>query len=250
MGGGYYPIGGSQVISRALIPTINRAGGRVLVKARVTSIDIDERSGRAVGVTVAPVKASGEADLGKTCKIRARCGVISGAGTPLTHSLVPEGKFRDQLGYGPMLEKVKPSISHVYAFVGMNGTSEELGLRGVRFDLSICRYLDLLGLCRRAMCSAPCPLPCLALTDFTALCLLSPCLCAPVPSPQSNLWVLPVAKDADANEEGKEGLEDYDFMGAALDNSDRDIDYREPAGPWEVSSFLHLFARCTFLSRL
>ena len=29
-----------------------------------------------------------------------------------------------------MLSRVKPSISHVYAFVGMNGTAEELGLRG------------------------------------------------------------------------------------------------------------------------
>ena len=29
-----------------------------------------------------------------------------------------------------MLARVKPSISHVYAFVGMNGTAEELGLRG------------------------------------------------------------------------------------------------------------------------
>ena len=29
-----------------------------------------------------------------------------------------------------MLKDVKPSISHVYAFIGMKGTSEELGLRG------------------------------------------------------------------------------------------------------------------------
>ena len=98
MGGGYYPVGGSQKISRALIPTINRAGGRVLVKARVTSIDIDERSGRAVGVTVAPVKASGDADVSKSCKIRARRGVISGAGAALTHALVPDGRHRHRLG--------------------------------------------------------------------------------------------------------------------------------------------------------
>eukprot|EP00966_Prymnesium_polylepis_P296908 6859400-Prymnesium_polylepis.1 len=50
MGGGYYPIGGPQTISQAIIPTIEAAGGRVLVKATVTSILIE--SGRACGVSL------------------------------------------------------------------------------------------------------------------------------------------------------------------------------------------------------
>ena len=34
MDGGYYPVGGSQEISRALIPTIEAAGGAVFVKVK------------------------------------------------------------------------------------------------------------------------------------------------------------------------------------------------------------------------
>ena len=43
LGGAFYPIGGSQMISKALIPTIEAAGGRVLVSCRVKTIDVDGR---------------------------------------------------------------------------------------------------------------------------------------------------------------------------------------------------------------
>jgi hypothetical protein len=128
MDAAYYPIGGSQEISRALIPTITDAGGAVLVKARVQSIEIDASSGRAVGVKVCVVDLSGKAK-GEAVSVRATCGVISGAGAYLTNRLVPEA-HRARLGYAPMLKKVKQSISHVYAFVGMKGTAKELELRG------------------------------------------------------------------------------------------------------------------------
>ena len=49
MNGGYFPVGGSQRISECLIPTIQRAGGRVFVKASVESIVVDE-NGKASGV--------------------------------------------------------------------------------------------------------------------------------------------------------------------------------------------------------
>ena len=128
MDAAYYPIGGSQEISRALIPTITDAGGAVLVKARVQSIEIDASSGRAVGVKVCVVDLSGKAK-GEAVSVRATCGVISGAGAYLTNRLVPEA-HRARLGYAPMLKEVKQSISHVYAFVGMKGTAKELELRG------------------------------------------------------------------------------------------------------------------------
>ena len=128
LGGAYYPIGGSQMISRALIPTIEAAGGKVLVKARVSEIVVDD-FGQATGVRVAPVTGTGLPADEKEMFVAARVAVVSGAGAYVTNNLVPE-KHRAQLGYAKMLADVKPSISHVYAFVGMKGTSQELGLRG------------------------------------------------------------------------------------------------------------------------
>jgi all-trans-retinol 13,14-reductase len=48
--GGYYPVGGPQAISKALIPVIEATGGRVLVRAPVDRIVVE--NGRAVGVKV------------------------------------------------------------------------------------------------------------------------------------------------------------------------------------------------------
>ena len=48
----------------------------------------------------------------------------------VTNRLVPEaGGARAKLGYAPMIAEVNRSISHVYAFIGMRGTTEELELR-------------------------------------------------------------------------------------------------------------------------
>lgn len=116
MGGGYYPIGGPQTISRAIIPTIEAAGGRVFVRAAVGAILIE--GGRAVGVSM---RDGGEV------RVRRGGGVISGAGAVVTERLVPLA-HRPLLGYAPMIRLVPPSISHVYAFIGLEGTTESLGL--------------------------------------------------------------------------------------------------------------------------
>ena len=49
--GGYYPIGGASEIALNMIPIIESAGGKVLVKAEVTDILVNQ-SGKACGVTV------------------------------------------------------------------------------------------------------------------------------------------------------------------------------------------------------
>lgn len=116
LGGAYYPVGGPQEISRAIIPTIEAAGGRVLVRAAVSQILIE--GGRAVGVAM---RDGGEV------RVRHGGAVVTGAGAVITQSLVPPAQ-RARLGYAPMLRAVRPSISHVYAFVGLEGTTEELGL--------------------------------------------------------------------------------------------------------------------------
>jgi len=125
MGGAYYPVGGSQTISKAIVPTIEKAGGRVLVSCRAKGIVIE--NGRAVGVNVVTVDKAGQ-DKGSLVTIRGKLGVISGAGAVVTNQLVPEEQ-RGKLGYEVMLKDVKSSISHAYAFIGMKGTGSELGLR-------------------------------------------------------------------------------------------------------------------------
>ena len=125
--GAYYPVGGSQEISRALIGTIEKTGGRVLVSCRAKSIEINSQ-GVAVGLNVVAVDKSGQ-DKGELINISAGKGVISGVGAIATHYLVPEGPHRDKLGFGKMIETVGRSVSHVYGFIGLKGTTEELGLR-------------------------------------------------------------------------------------------------------------------------
>ena len=48
--GGWYPRGGASEIAMHIIPAIERAGGRVLVRANVTQILCDDK-GRAYGKT-------------------------------------------------------------------------------------------------------------------------------------------------------------------------------------------------------
>ena len=48
--GAFYPVGGAGVIAKAIVPTIERAGGGVLVRAYVDRIVME--GGRAVGVVV------------------------------------------------------------------------------------------------------------------------------------------------------------------------------------------------------
>ena len=50
-GGSHYPVGGSSEIAYNILPVIEEAGGRVLVRANVTNIL--ERGGRVCGVRVA-----------------------------------------------------------------------------------------------------------------------------------------------------------------------------------------------------
>ena len=51
-GGAYYPVGGPSVIAPPIIRLIESVGGKVLVRAPVTSIIIDSKLGKATGVEV------------------------------------------------------------------------------------------------------------------------------------------------------------------------------------------------------
>jgi all-trans-retinol 13,14-reductase len=116
--GAFYPIGGPQVISRALIPTITRAGGRVFVNAAVSSFLIQD--GVCTGVVL-------ESGLALSAPV-----VVSGAGAHATQQVLVRTLLATTPTLPPILAPKHASllggISHMYAFLGFRGDSEELQL--------------------------------------------------------------------------------------------------------------------------
>ena len=162
-GGGFYPVGGPQKIVDALIPTIEKAGGRVLVKAAATSLVME--GGRCCGVVV-----NGEDT------VRAK-NVVVAAGCVATLSLLRTVDAASRVPWAPLIREAAPTdaapaegadggqlapgISHMYAFIGLDGTADELELRSQNlwvlptseggFDFE--RRADE---CAAVRCSSPC----------------------------------------------------------------------------------------------
>jgi len=133
LGGGSYPVGGAGRIAASIVPTIERAGGAVLVAAEVERILVHEE--RCVGVR-----------LRDGHEVAAPL-VISDAGVANT--------FARLLGPEPpewartRLAKVSPSVGHVCLYLGLGRSARELGLPKTNLwiypdydhDASVARYL-------------------------------------------------------------------------------------------------------------
>ncbi|MGB5102750.1 MAG: NAD(P)/FAD-dependent oxidoreductase [Steroidobacteraceae bacterium] len=136
LNGGYYPIGGAWRIADAILPRIRAAGGEVFTYARVEEILV--RDGRARGVRM---KDGHE--------IEARC-VISDAGAVNTFARLLPATVAREHGYDRLLPTVKPSIGHLYAYIGLQGTADELGLPktnywiypGNDYDAALDRFVE------------------------------------------------------------------------------------------------------------
>jgi all-trans-retinol 13,14-reductase len=135
LGGAAYPVGGAGRIASSIAPTIEAAGGSIVVGAEVTRI-VHDRA-RAVGVELADGRA-----------LRAPL-VISDVGLANTAlKLLSEGTPGREALTAP-LQRVERSASHVCLYVGLRGTAEELGLGrsnlwvypGVDQDAAVERYL-------------------------------------------------------------------------------------------------------------
>jgi all-trans-retinol 13,14-reductase len=134
--GCWYPESGPIHFVRGLVPTIRKAGGDVLINARVQRIEIEH--GRAIGVSVTPsstAAAAAASSSAKTITIRAKHGIVSDAGILSTlQNLLPT-----EIVHGPLrklyqaVQSSSGGISHVFAFVGLNASTEELGLRSSSF---------------------------------------------------------------------------------------------------------------------
>ena len=117
LNGGYYPVGGGSEIAFHIIPVIERSGGRVLVKAPVAHILLNDDNTHVTGVDVQRGKES--------IAIKAPL-VISNAGILNTYTcLLP----RHLYGLNVNLNKVKSGIATLQLFVGLRGNSEELEVK-------------------------------------------------------------------------------------------------------------------------
>ena len=114
----HYPIGGASEIPYNMIPMIETAGGRVLVRVRVKEILVSD--GCAVGVKVTKGK--------QEYTIMAPL-IISDAGLMNTvHRLLPDHVTK-KYQMNSVMKLVKPATGFLMVFIGLNGTKEELGLK-------------------------------------------------------------------------------------------------------------------------
>ncbi len=113
-GGGAYPRGGSSRIAATILPAIERAGGEVVTNAEVAQILLDK--GRAVGVRLLNGR-----------EFRAPV-VISDAGAANTFCRLLPRDAAQATGVPTKVDQIGTSIAHLSLYVGLEGTSEELGL--------------------------------------------------------------------------------------------------------------------------
>jgi all-trans-retinol 13,14-reductase len=112
--GASYPIGGASRIAATIIPTIEAAGGEVVTNADVQEILVHDA--RALGVKL----ADGH-------ELRAPL-VISNAGVINTFDKLLPAAVANETGYAAKARKIGASIAHLSLYVGLQGTTEELGL--------------------------------------------------------------------------------------------------------------------------
>ncbi len=133
--GGAYPVGGSAQMAATILPVIERKGGKVLTNAPVDQIIV--KGNRAVGVRL----GDGKEVFAKT--------VISDAGIRNTYGeLLPE-EVQKKHGFQKKLNDIPPSVAHISLYIGLDTTSESLGLTknnrwiypGEDHDASIENYL-------------------------------------------------------------------------------------------------------------
>jgi all-trans-retinol 13,14-reductase len=140
--GCHYPQAGPMQFVRGLVPTIRKAGGDVLVSARVQEILVAKQQPSFPSSffwrTSPPPRAVGVKLAGSGDKLYAKHGIVSNAGIRSTlRNLLPPELAVDETG--PLhrlyraVEASSHGISHVFAFVGVNASTSDLKLRSSSF---------------------------------------------------------------------------------------------------------------------
>merc|ERR1712106_87551 len=117
-GGAHYPVGGASEIAYNIIPVIEKAGGKVLVRVNVTNIIA--KNGKACGVKV--TKGS------ETHEIFAPL-IISSAGLYNTFERLLPKEISSKSYYSQICKDLKPGIGAMNVFLGLNASAEELGVK-------------------------------------------------------------------------------------------------------------------------
>lgn len=111
--GGNYPIGGASSIHKSLIDVIEANKGIIAIKADVKNIIIEKN--KAIGVEM----MNGDQLYAST--------IVSNAGAHNTfNKLISKNIQKDENNIA--LNKIRPSVSHVCIYVGLNASDEELKL--------------------------------------------------------------------------------------------------------------------------
>jgi all-trans-retinol 13,14-reductase len=112
LGGAYYPVGGSKAFASALIPVIEKGGGKVRTRARVTGLTVEK--GAIAGVLLKD-------------GTKLRCPLVfsdAGAHNTILKLLPPALRESD---WARELISLKPSVAHVQLYLGLEG---DIGARG------------------------------------------------------------------------------------------------------------------------
>jgi len=116
--GASYPIGGASEIPLNIIPVIESAGGRVMMKARISNMLNDGR--RVTGVRVVTKD--------NTVDVHAPI-VISDAGIHNTFLKLLPSELACQSPCWPLACRAQPGAGCLSIFIGLKGSAEELGLK-------------------------------------------------------------------------------------------------------------------------
>ena len=135
--GGSFPIGGSSQIANTIDDVIESSKGTILVSAEVKNILI--KNNKASGVEMSDGK-----------KFYSNL-IISGTGVFQTYNHLIPKDISVKHGFVNNLKKVTPSVAHGCLYLGLNGSSEELGLpknnlwiypKDVDHDTAVSNYLN------------------------------------------------------------------------------------------------------------
>ena len=133
--GAAYPVGGAKQIAESLIPTIEKAGGRIVVAAEVASVML--KGDRAIGVRM----SDGQ-------EFRAPR-IVSDVGAATTlRQLLPSGAPGSVRAVARRLAELQPSTAHLCLYVGLDRQKLTAPLDGtnlwvhpdVDFDRNLARF--------------------------------------------------------------------------------------------------------------
>ena len=125
--GGYYPVGGASAIAQSIVPVIESAGGRALVRREVKRILID--GGRAVGVEAIHRKGGQDRLERYLAPV-----VISNAGAWNTYARLLPREQRDPAVEA--MESLGPAPTATSLYLSFRESPEKLGFRGENYWIS------------------------------------------------------------------------------------------------------------------